>query len=47
MMEDTYKDVLFSYLYLLLLLSDIDCRWQVISGSADDRTEEERGLKVS
>lgn len=26
-------------------LSDIDCRWQVIVGSVDDRTEEERGLK--
>lgn len=28
-------------------LSDVDCRWDVISGSVDDRTEEERGLKVS
>lgn len=27
-------------------LSDVDCRWDVISGSVDDRTEEERGLKV-
>ena len=27
-------------------LADIDCRWQVISCSVDDRTEEERGLKV-
>lgn len=27
-------------------LADIDVRWQVISGSVDDRTEEERGLKV-
>ncbi|KAG8729169.1 hypothetical protein FRC12_021211, partial [Ceratobasidium sp. 428] len=26
-------------------LSDIDCRWDVISGAVDDRTEEERGLK--
>lgn len=26
-------------------LSDVDCRWDVISGSVDDRTEEERGLK--
>ncbi|KAL5493226.1 hypothetical protein EMCRGX_G014373 [Ephydatia muelleri] len=26
-------------------LSDIDCRWDVISASVDDRTEEERGLK--
>uniref|UniRef100_A0A0B7A460 Glutamate--cysteine ligase n=1 Tax=Arion vulgaris TaxID=1028688 RepID=A0A0B7A460_9EUPU len=26
-------------------LSDIDTRWPVISGSVDDRTEEERGLK--
>jgi hypothetical protein len=28
-------------------LSDIDCRWKVISMSVDDRTEEERGLKVT
>jgi len=27
-------------------LADVDCRWNVISGSVDDRTEEERGLKV-
>ena len=27
-------------------LSDVDCRWNVIAGSVDDRTEEERGLKV-
>ncbi|CAE6420552.1 unnamed protein product [Rhizoctonia solani] len=26
-------------------LSDVDCRWDIISGSVDDRTEEERGLK--
>lgn len=26
-------------------LADTDCRWDVISGSVDDRTEEERGLK--
>lgn len=26
-------------------LVDTDCRWYVISGSVDDRTEEERGLK--
>uniref|UniRef100_A0A7N9AWV7 Glutamate--cysteine ligase n=1 Tax=Mastacembelus armatus TaxID=205130 RepID=A0A7N9AWV7_9TELE len=26
-------------------VSDIDCRWGVISASVDDRTEEERGLK--
>jgi len=26
-------------------LTDTDCRWDVISGSVDDRTEEERGLK--
>ncbi|KAK9464446.1 glutamate-cysteine ligase-domain-containing protein [Lipomyces arxii] len=26
-------------------LSDQDCRWNVIAGSVDDRTEEERGLK--
>jgi len=28
-------------------LADVDCRWNVIAGSVDDRTEEERGLKVS
>jgi hypothetical protein len=27
-------------------LSDVDCRWNVIAGSVDDRTEEERGIKV-
>ena len=27
-------------------LTDIDCRWDVIAGSVDDRTDEERGLKV-
>ncbi|XP_071957719.1 glutamate--cysteine ligase catalytic subunit-like [Antedon mediterranea] len=26
-------------------VSDIDCRWYVISSSVDDRTDEERGLK--
>nr|XP_054755836.1 glutamate--cysteine ligase catalytic subunit-like [Lytechinus pictus] len=26
-------------------LSDVDCRWDVISGSVDDRTREERGLQ--
>eukprot|EP00794_Sanderia_malayensis_P011931 gene11931-13167_t len=26
-------------------LLDTDCRWHIISGSCDDRTEEERGLK--
>jgi glutamate--cysteine ligase catalytic subunit len=26
-------------------LIDLDCRWSVISGSVDDRTEEERGVK--
>ncbi|KIM45296.1 hypothetical protein M413DRAFT_441977 [Hebeloma cylindrosporum] len=26
-------------------LADVDCRWNVIAGSVDDRTEEERGLK--
>ncbi|KAI8819320.1 glutamate-cysteine ligase-domain-containing protein [Fimicolochytrium jonesii] len=26
-------------------LADVDCRWNVISGSVDDRTVEERGLK--
>ena len=28
-------------------LADVDCRWNVISAAVDDRTEEERGLKVS
>ncbi|GAB5592020.1 glutamate--cysteine ligase [Umbelopsis nana] len=27
------------------LLSDVDCRWNVIASSVDDRTPEERGLK--
>lgn len=27
-------------------LSDVDCRWNVIASSVDDRTPEERGLKV-
>ena len=27
-------------------LADVDSRWNVIAGSVDDRTEEERGLKV-
>ncbi|KZT10714.1 glutamate-cysteine ligase catalytic subunit [Laetiporus sulphureus 93-53] len=26
-------------------IADVDCRWDVISASVDDRTEEERGLK--
>ncbi|GAA5874509.1 hypothetical protein JCM3774_005742 [Rhodotorula dairenensis] len=26
-------------------LSDVDCRWDVIAGSVDDRTPEERGVK--
>lgn len=26
-------------------LADVDCRWNVIAGSVDDRTPEERGLK--
>ncbi|KAI5123918.1 hypothetical protein M0805_006336 [Coniferiporia weirii] len=26
-------------------MADVDCRWNVIAGSVDDRTEEERGLK--
>ncbi|GAA5847425.1 hypothetical protein JCM9279_000475 [Rhodotorula babjevae] len=26
-------------------LADVDCRWDVIAGSVDDRTEEERGIK--
>jgi hypothetical protein len=24
----------------------VDCRWNVIAGSVDDRTKEERGLEV-
>lgn len=28
------------------LVSNIDCRWGVISASVDDRTKEERGLEV-
>lgn len=28
-------------------IADVDCRWNVIAGSVDDRTEEERGLKVN
>ena len=27
-------------------MSDVDCRWDVLAASADDRTEEEMGLKV-
>lgn len=27
-------------------VTDIDCRWGVISASVDDRTREERGLEV-
>ncbi|TCD70319.1 hypothetical protein EIP91_003948 [Steccherinum ochraceum] len=27
------------------LIADVDCRWDVVAGSVDDRTEEERGLK--
>lgn len=27
-------------------IADVDCRWNVIAGSVDDRTEEERGIKV-
>lgn len=27
-------------------LADVDARWNVISSSVDDRTPEERGLKV-
>ena len=27
-------------------LCDIDCRWDIISGSVDDRTKEELGLEV-
>lgn len=28
-------------------LADVDARWNVIAASVDDRTEEERGLKLS
>lgn len=28
-------------------LSDVDCRWNVIAGSVDDRTLEERGCMVN
>lgn len=28
-------------------LSDVDCRWNVIAGSVDDRTTEERGRSVN
>ena len=28
------------------LLADVDCRWDVISGSVDDRTDEEKGNAV-
>lgn len=28
-------------------LADTDCRWSVIAAAMDDRTLEERGLKVS
>lgn len=28
-------------------LSDVDCRWNVIAGSVDDRTAEERGRVVN
>ena len=28
-------------------LSDVDCRWNVIAGSVDDRTAEERGCVVN
>jgi glutamate--cysteine ligase catalytic subunit len=27
-------------------IADVDCRWNVIAGAVDDRTEEERGLRV-
>lgn len=27
-------------------MADVDCRWDVVAASVDDRTEEERGLKV-
>jgi glutamate--cysteine ligase catalytic subunit len=28
-------------------IADVDARWNVIAGSVDDRTPEERGLRVS
>ena len=28
-------------------IADVDCRWNVIAGSVDDRTVEERGIKVN
>ncbi len=28
------------------MLSELDSRWNIIEASIDDRTEEERGLKV-
>lgn len=28
-------------------LADVDARWNVIAASVDDRTEEERGLRVN
>jgi len=28
------------------MVSDWDCRWNIIGASVDDRTEQERGLKV-
>ena len=27
-------------------LTDVDCRWDVIAGSVDDRTDEEKGIEV-
>lgn len=31
--------------YFRGFLADVDCRWDIISGSVDDRTREERGLE--
>ena len=28
-------------------LTEVDCRWNIISGAVDDRTQEERGMDVS
>lgn len=50
-----YVPVIFVFLKMALgaaspafqgTLADIDCRWDVIAASVDDRTDEEQGLKV-
>ena len=28
-------------------LTEVDCRWNIIAGAVDDRTQEERGVDVS